>query len=369
MTRARSALVSLAHTPWYHVVTRCVRRAFLCGWDHHTGRNFDHRRGWIVQRVKQLSGVFAVDVAAYAVMSNHYHLVVRIDVEGARRWSHEEVLRRWSLLFRSPPFMKEALAAQGCGDASAVGMALSARMEEQLHSFRDRLMDLSWFMRLLNEFIARRANAEDQVTGRFWEGRFKSQALLDESAILTAVVYVDLNPIRAGVVETPEESTDSSLVERIRALRETRSRNLEGLLPPWASPGLEGESGLQKPARGATNALDALKLKPLLPFDPTGRVPGAIPFALEDYLELVEVIGRCQHPAKRGKIPETTPRLLERLQLDVEEFVECSAKMQQCFGSAVGATQHLEAYRAARKVKFLRGVRIARRLGEKAKQG
>ena len=81
MTRARSTLVSVSDTPWYHVVCRCVRSAFLCGTDAYSGKSFEHRRGWLVERVKQLAGVFAIDVAAYAVLSNHYHLVVRIDAE------------------------------------------------------------------------------------------------------------------------------------------------------------------------------------------------------------------------------------------------------------------------------------------------
>lgn len=98
MTRPRSTLVSLAETPWYHVVSRCVRRALLCGQDAHSGQSFEHRRTWIVERIKQLAGVFAVDVAAYAVMSNHYHLVLRIDAERAQRWSQNEVLRRWAAL-------------------------------------------------------------------------------------------------------------------------------------------------------------------------------------------------------------------------------------------------------------------------------
>jgi len=80
-----------------------VRRAFLCGTDAYSGKSFEHRRGWIVERVKQLAGVFAIDVAAYAVMSNHYHLRVRIDAERAQGWSREEVLRRWTRLFDGPP--------------------------------------------------------------------------------------------------------------------------------------------------------------------------------------------------------------------------------------------------------------------------
>ncbi|QPN32910.1 transposase [Diaphorobacter sp. JS3051] len=96
MTRPRSELVSLADTPWYHVVSRCVRRAFLCGEDAHTGRSFEHRRGWIEARIRQLASVFTIDVAAYAVMSNHYHIVLRIDAERAQGLSDDEVLQRWT---------------------------------------------------------------------------------------------------------------------------------------------------------------------------------------------------------------------------------------------------------------------------------
>jgi len=72
MTRARQQLIDLAATPYYHVISRCVRRAFLCGEDKLTGKNFDHRRQWLVDRVKLLSSIYSIDIAAYAIMSNHY---------------------------------------------------------------------------------------------------------------------------------------------------------------------------------------------------------------------------------------------------------------------------------------------------------
>jgi hypothetical protein len=102
MTRPRSELVSLTDTPWYHVVSRCVRRAFLCGEDHHSGRNYDHRRGWIEARIRQLAAVFTLDVAADAVMSNNDHIVLRIDAERAARLSDDEVPERWSQLLTGP---------------------------------------------------------------------------------------------------------------------------------------------------------------------------------------------------------------------------------------------------------------------------
>jgi len=84
MTMPRSSLVSISETPWYHVVCRCVRRAFLCGEDSVTGQSFEHRRGWIETRMRKLASVFAIDVAADSVMSNHYHMVVCIDENRTR---------------------------------------------------------------------------------------------------------------------------------------------------------------------------------------------------------------------------------------------------------------------------------------------
>ena len=109
MTRPRSSLISLADTPWYHVVNRCVRRAFLCGRDAVSGQSFEHRRGWIETRIRELASVFTIDVAAYAVMSNHYHVVLRVDADRAAALTDDEVLARWTRLFTGPMLVQRYL--------------------------------------------------------------------------------------------------------------------------------------------------------------------------------------------------------------------------------------------------------------------
>jgi REP element-mobilizing transposase RayT len=106
MPKARAELVSVSDTPFYHVISRCVRRTFLCGKDRATGRCYEHRRGWIEERIRLLASVFAVDVAAYAVMSNHYHLVVKLSPDDVEPWSTDEVLARWCSLYKGPPLVQ-----------------------------------------------------------------------------------------------------------------------------------------------------------------------------------------------------------------------------------------------------------------------
>nr|MBS0020536.1 transposase [Gammaproteobacteria bacterium] len=358
MTCPRASLVSLDDTSWYHCVTRCVRRAFLCGQDRFSGRDFDHRRGWIAERIKQLASIFAIDIAAYAVMSNHYHVVVRLDRERALGWSVDEVLTRWTALFTGPLLVVRYLSSA----RAEMTAAEIARVEELAEDYRTRLHDLSWFMRTLNEHIARLANAEDGVKGRFWEGRFKSQALLDEKAVLVAMAYVDLNPVRAGLAETPEASDYTSIQERL------------GHVPACAALDVQPEpAAVVAEADIEATTLDAEALRPepevqsvpqaaLMPFDATAQTPWAIPFAFTDYLELVDWTGRALRYDKRGHIHADQPKILERLGIDGERFIAYAARLLKAFGTAVGAPDALVNLCARRQTRYLRGIRVARRL-------
>ena len=210
---ARREIVPSDEVGVYHCTARCVRRAFLCGVDPLTGNDYEHRKDWIDQRLEKLASVFAIDICGYAIMSNHLHLVLRARPDLVKNWSDDEIALCWKRLYppRDPRTGRPTEPAE-CD----LNMIVSDPARVAL--LRGRLSSLSWFMRCLCEPIARRANREDDCTGRFWQGRFGSQALLDEAAILACSVYVDLNPIRAGVRETPEESEHTSAFARIRSL-------------------------------------------------------------------------------------------------------------------------------------------------------
>ena len=291
MTRARKSLIDLASTPYYHLIARCVRRAFLCGDDQYTGKNFDHRRTWLVERMKRLSGVFAIEIAAYAIMSNHYHLVVKVNKEHALTWSDDEVIQRWYQLYNGDSLVDRYLKCEQLDDASLFFF------NEIIEKWRARLYDISWYMKNLNEYIAREANKEDNCTGKYWEGRYKSQALLDEAAILSCMAYVDLNPIRARIATDLENSDFTSIQERIQHYQCAQSQI-------------------------KNKKTDDKQPHQLLKFGNNAE-PNTLPFKLLDYLELVDWSGRHIDPKKRGHISKNISKIL--VSLNIEEAVWLNA--------------------------------------------
>ncbi len=335
MTRPRSSLVSVNDTPYYHCIGRCVRRAFLCGEDPVSGKSFTHRKQCILDRLKVLTEVFAIDLCAYALMSNHYHLVLRLAPDRAQGWTDREIVERWRRIYVGPACVTRFL------DGIQLDAAESALLADCIPRWRSRLADLSWFMRCVNEYIARMANAEDGCTGRFWEGRFKSQALLDEEALLTVMSYVDLNPVRAGVAESVENSEFTSGQQRMREVVAPDAPN----------------SGAARPA--------------LLPFAAALRQGNGdrngIPFNLQDYLDLLDATGRALHPQKRGAIPETTPRLLTTLGLAPGEWLKSVAELHARFRLFIGSPYRLATLAEQRGWRWISGRAAARRLYSRIK--
>ena len=308
MTLPRKALVCVDDTPFYHITSRCVRRSFLCGVDHATGQDYSHRRLFIEQRIHLLSTLFAIDIAAYAVMSNHLHLVVKLSPEVINEWADREVVDRWTSLFKGP------LLIQKYKQGVTLTPVEQQVVDDIIATYRLRLADLGWFMKCLNEPIARRANQEDGCTGHFWEARYRSQALLSEEALLSCMAYVDLNPVRAAMAPSPEQSEHTSIKERI-----TPSLNLADSI-----------SELIK-----THQLNHFNvtLKPLLAFEGniTFEEQHGILFSVIDYLELVDHTGRLLRDDKRGAIALHLPPILNRLGIDRKTWLNNATAFEQVY--------------------------------------
>ena len=162
--------------------------------------------------------MFAIDCLTYTVLSNHLHVVLRTRPDLVTEWSDDEVAQRWLRLF-PPRREKDGTPAEP--EEHEIGMI--TRDAERLAEVRRRLSDISWWMRCTAENIARRSNKEDRCTGRFWEGRYKAQLILDEASLLACAVYVDLNPIRAAIAKTPETSKYTGAHDRIEDLKQRKS--------------------------------------------------------------------------------------------------------------------------------------------------
>ena len=313
MTIAREHQIHTESTPYYHCISRCVRRAFLCGKDQYSGQCYEHRRQWIIDKIKLLSSLFAIDICAYAVMSNHYHLVLHVDNNKISSWSMDEVINRWCELFGGNLLVKRYKQGEPLSTVERNAVL------DIVEIWRSRLGDISWFMRCLNESIARQANLEDHCKGRFWDGRFKSQALLDETALLTCMVYVDLNPIRAGICKTPELSEYTSIRERLLAYKYAQDKTTDTQSAKMKNEGT---------------------LSALLPFVGSQSqhnisIPG-IAFETQDYFELVDWTGRQIRNDKPGSIPAHISSILDRLQANEDEWVNMVNHFGQRFHRVVG---------------------------------
>ena len=109
-----------------------------------------------------LASVFAVDVLSYAVLSNHMHLILRNRPDVVAQWSDKELAIRWLRVFPGRR-LEEHL-----GEPTETDVAMLVQDKVRLAEVRQRMSDISWFMRALAEPIARMANKQDECTGRFW---------------------------------------------------------------------------------------------------------------------------------------------------------------------------------------------------------
>ena len=244
-------------------------------------------------------------------------------------------------MFKGEPLVQDYLdpRLKATMDSAHINMAYSFA-----EVYRQRLMSISWFMRAINEPLARKANDEDKCTGRFWEGRFKAQALLDQQALLTCMAYVDLNPLRAGIAETPEDSDYTSIQARV---------NLE-----QAKPDNKDNTHSRNSKRNKTTAARVIEtfhypnLKPLLnPKASKAKQTDCLPFQYKDYLELVDASARMVRADKKFHMDENLPPIFKRLKLKVDATEWASTmgarggSLTKKFTSAIGKYTDILAFK------------------------
>ena len=302
MTMPRARQICLDQTPYYHCVSRCVRRAFLCGIDGYSGKSYEHGQGWVEALLLKLSDAFCIDLVGYAVMANHYHVILKVDTDLASSLSDHEVIDRWARLYAVGPLLSRYRSGKPL---------LEWEVEQtvsQIGHWRVQLTNLSRWMGYLNERIAREANKEDGCSGRFWEGRFKSQALLDDTALLQCMAYVDLNPVRAGIAKTPEASLYTSLRHRLNY-----SVNR---LVPFLSTNSDSSPPTTEP----------------------------IPLLFSEYLDLVDWTGRIIRDDKKETIPDSYPPILDRLDTSRQQWIRAMTPRKNWLQRALGSTDKVQAY-------------------------
>jgi REP element-mobilizing transposase RayT len=341
-------------------MNRVVRRCFLLGTDPVTGKNYDHRKQWIEDELQRLAAGFGIDLLVFSVLSNHFHLILRSRPDVVATWDDTEVARRWLWLC---PIGK---AADGSAAEPRECELNSIRHDpDRLAAIRSRLSDISWWMRLLCQTIAIRANREDQEAGKFWQTRYRAVRLIDEAALLACAAYVDLNPIRAALAERLEASDHTSVQRRIQAEREMASTETgeEG-------PGGRGDRGEVisacvgnapgAPSAQASSAPDRF-LSPLELDEDGGEVgacghgsgtrcsdKGFLPMSVGEYLALLDWTARQTAPGKRGSTPTEARPILERLQLSPTTWCELVSNFGRLFSTVAGHPRIVDGARSRR---------------------
>jgi hypothetical protein len=357
MTMPRSQYVQEGQEGLFHCYNRCVRRAFLCGFDSATGRDFSHRKQWLLDRLQFLASIFAIDVCAFAILANHFHAILRTLPRIVDSWSDQEVASRWLMLFpkrhrnrakSSSPLEEDILALANC--------------PERIAKLRRRLSSVSWFMAMLDEHIARKANKEDGVKGRFWESRFKCQTLLDEAALLSCMVYVDLNPIRAALADTPENSDFTSIQERIRAWQLETMRTISDA--KLAAPNIHSDSASGNPSpipdgSSAECHCQNPSTPWLCPISSDSQQRGILQMTEAEYFDLVDRSGRLTRSGKRGAIdPDLAPILL-RIGANPDAWIDTISRFGSIFRVAAGLPSNLRAFARHIGRKWLTGISAA----------
>jgi len=328
----------------FHVWNRCVRRAFLTGKDPVTGRDYSHRRGWFLNRLEQLAGLFAIDVGFLAILANHFHLMLRTMPRVSKRWGQEEVARRWLTATRLAKCMDDSLPQPPEDEVRKLAKDANA-----ITQLRKRLANPSWFVGPLCENMTRRSNFEEGISGKFFESRFQCRECLDQNATLVCALYTDLNAWRAGEAASIETSRYTSIFLRLKAVQERQhaKKRVDGWL---------GE---------LTMTPETLEDELLASVSRTGRRAsdlGFLPIQLEEYLRLLKWVARQLRAGTRDTVPADLESILDHMSVRGEGLMEVMEDYEDLFCTVIGSPEQMRAAADRMGVRCVRGTPAAARV-------
>ena len=335
-----------------HVMNRVVRRCFLLGTDTVTGINYDHRKAWIEEQLQRMAAYFGIDLLGFAILSNHFHLILRSRPDVVVTWDDTEVARRWLMLC---PVRKNC---EGFAEEPNEMELNSIRNDSQrLETIRRRLSDLAWWMRLLCQKIATRANHEDREMGKFWQSRYRAVRLLDEQALFACAAYVDLNPIRAGLAQTLEESDFTSVQRRIQSLQQEIAINQDNTVHEPIGT-IEESVREATPAVAAPPAADRF-LSPMTIDERSHEIgpvasdsgfrcshKGFLPMSVAEYVGLLDWTARQLAEGKSGSTPSNVPPIFARLSIEPKAWCKLVGNFGRLFFSVAGLPQTIDITRS-----------------------
>lgn len=351
---ARAKLFDPREVGVYHIWNRVVRQARLCGVDRVTEVDYGYRRDWITTREQLLAQLFAIDIGFHAELSNHIHLVLRNRPDLVDTWSDAEVIRRWLTITKLTRSFTDELT-----EPDAARVRMKASDPDYVAKVRLRLSSISCFMGALQEYVARRANAEEDSHGKFWEERFRCRKCTDEAAVVVCGIYVDLNQMRAREAESPETSTHTSIGDRIHARGERDAREAQDIavdqLPPlrdsWLCPlsiDQDPHSDV-RPGQGSAT-----------PWRASDK--GIVPLTYAQYVELLRWTAANVRSNKRVVIPSSIHRKLEQLQIRPDRWLDLIMSLDRHFRRALGRLVSLLQAATAAGQRWWHGVRLANEL-------
>lgn len=321
-----------------HISHRCARQLFLLDDGLPAHGDMRNRRDTILERLKWLVRYFAIDVWRVVFMNNHVHMIMRNRPDLVKMWTDLEVAQRWMMI--CPGYSQalyDFLGKEGEPATIEVIEAL-ARNKKRIAELRERLSDFSWFMWAFSDYSAKLFNLIDGAKGKFWDPRFHCRVLVDEVGILLGGLYVDLNPIRAAMAATPEESLYTSAYWQIEAMEIVANDPERALSPSSLPDAFLAPTELKKDAEGPMPSENGCRASDR----------GFLSISSEEYLIVLDLVGRILHPDKRGSIPTELPPIFERLKLRADNLAQLVQSYQHMFRSLVGSPESLKARKKKR---------------------